>query len=241
MSRPGPIMRFVARVLLRLGGGFARLGELCACGSRMTALRRWREDRGEQRARLDYALGPESLVWDVGGFEGQWASDVSARFGCRVRVFEPAPDAASGLRWRFAANPRLSVHEFALGGADGVMFLALRGDASGIRATGEAPAGREAKIQVRDVVAVMDELGAEPINLLKLNIEGGEYDLLDRLVSSGRIADVHELQIQFHDFWPDAVARREKLEAALSRTHARTWCYEFVWENWRRRDGAASP
>jgi hypothetical protein len=44
-----------------------------------------------------------------------------------------------------------------------------------------------------------------------------------------------DLQIQFHDFVPGAVAQRAALHKGLSRTHRLTYDYPFVWENWRRR------
>src|SRR5689334_20464611 len=54
-------------------------------------LREWRRIDGDHTLRLDYDLGPESTVLDVGGYEGQFASDIVAMYGCRVEVFEPVP------------------------------------------------------------------------------------------------------------------------------------------------------
>src|ERR1039458_4115815 len=52
---------------------------------------KWYEDDGENRLRFDYDLSSAALVFDLGGFEGRWASDIFGRFCCRVHVFEPVP------------------------------------------------------------------------------------------------------------------------------------------------------
>lgn len=219
-------------MLKTVGGKISGLAQRLELGYRATAYFAWVRDRGDLTRRLDYPLNADSVVWDAGGFEGQWTSDIVGRFDCRVHVFEPAPPAIALLRRRFAANPRITVHPFALGAADGELKLSLAGDSSSLVVA--AGAGAMAIVAVREAVAVWRELGMSRVALLKINIEGGEYELLDHLIQSGLIAAIDDLQVQFHDFVPEAHSRRRRLETALGRTHARTWCYDFVWENWRR-------
>jgi len=69
------------------------------------------------------------------------------------------------------------------------------------------------------------------IDLMKVNIEGGEYELLEFLVESSLICQIRDLQIQFHDFVPDAERRMHSIQRSLERTHRQTWSYQFVWEN----------
>lgn len=35
----------------------------------------WKKNKGYQTHRLDYDLDEDSLVFDAGGYEGQWTSD----------------------------------------------------------------------------------------------------------------------------------------------------------------------
>ena len=225
----------IGRLFRRLSGRLARLGARLEDGRRFHEHQRWLCDRGDQRARLEYALDERSVVFDVGGFEGQWASDIAGRFACRIEIFEPMPSAVDGLRRRFAANPKITVHDFALGPADGRLKLTLAGDASSLLP--HAAAGEPAvEVAVRDIAAYCEQAGVSRIDLLKLNIEGGEYALLERLVESGWITRVRNLQVQFHDFVPRAEALRENLAERLMLTHERAWCYEFVWESWRLKE-----
>ena len=36
----------------------------------------WLADNGDKTYRLDYNLNENSVVFDLGGYEGQWASDI---------------------------------------------------------------------------------------------------------------------------------------------------------------------
>ena len=90
-------------------------------------------------------------------------------------------------------------------------------------------------VAVRDVAAVLAELGIGEIDLMKVNIEGAEFDLLDRLLETDWVPRIRNLSVQFHEWHPDAPRRRRAIRAALSQTHDEVWCYPWVWELWRAR------
>jgi hypothetical protein len=69
---------------------------------------------------------------------------------------------------------------------------------------------------------------------MKVNIEGGEYELLERLIDTDLVRAIGDIQVQFHNFWPEAASRMENVQNGLRRTHTPTYQYRFVWENWRR-------
>ena len=71
---------------------------------------------------------------------------------------------------------------------------------------------------------------------MKINIEGGEYELLEYLLDTGLATQIINYQVQFHDFVPDAEARMTAIRERLSQTHTLTYQYEFVWGNWRFND-----
>jgi aryl-alcohol dehydrogenase-like predicted oxidoreductase len=90
-------------------------------------------------------------------------------------------------------------------------------------------------VDERDVARALDELGLEEVDLLKLNIEGGEYDVLDRLAESHWLPRIRQVSVQFHEWLPHAHLRRQRNRRALARTHVERWCYPWVWEFWERR------
>ena len=80
------------------------------------------------------------------------------------------------------------------------------------------------------------EAGIERVDLLKLNVEGAEYEVLEHLAVTEWLPRIRFLQIQFHDIGAGSDARMRALQAWLGQTHQLMWQYELVWESWRRRD-----
>jgi hypothetical protein len=67
---------------------------------------------------------------------------------------------------------------------------------------------------------------------MKINIEGGEYELLPRMIESGIIDKIKLLQIQFHEISEDSLSQMNKIREKLKSTHNQVFAYPFVWECW---------
>ena len=78
-------------------------------------IRRWKTDKGDQTLRLNYDLKRDSVVLDLGGYRGEWADNIHARYGCKIHVFEPVASFANGLATRFRSHDAIEVHQFGLG------------------------------------------------------------------------------------------------------------------------------
>jgi len=193
-------------------------------------VKKWYADGGDDRFRFDYDLDERSFVLDLGGYEGQWASDLYARYRCRIAIFEPVPRFAQNIRARFAKNSDITVFQYGLGATSRAETIYLHGASS---STQKAQAESE-QIEIVDVRQWFEDQAVETVQLMKINIEGGEYELLERLVATGLIGKIDDIQVQFHNFTRDAPARMEQLQRALRATHTPTYQYRFVWENWRR-------
>lgn len=193
------------------------------------ALRRWHEVRGDKTLRLEYDLNYGSIVFDLGGYEGQWASDIHAMYGCRVHIFEPVPEFANRIKKRFARNARILTHNFGLSSQTMVARLAVCGDGSSVH----RQCADMRDIQLVCAKEFLAEEGIAHIDLIKINIEGAEYDVLQHLIDSGFIERIANVQVQFHDCVPFARDRRANLRRQLERTHELTYDFSFVWESWR--------
>lgn len=189
----------------------------------------WRAANGDRTLRLDYEnLTPDSVVFDVGGYEGQWASDIYSRYCCHVCVFEPVDEYFEKIQHRFSKNSKIQVFNFGLASADNEATISVAADASSVFKTG----GNLQQIILRDAVRWIKKNNILRIALIKMNIEGGEYDLLPHLINSGYIRFIDNLQIQFHAFPVDAVPKMNNIQEELRKTHELTYQYPFVWENW---------
>jgi FkbM family methyltransferase len=191
----------------------------------------WFNADGDKTLRLNYELESESLVFDLGGYEGQWSSDIFSKYGCCIHIFEPVEAYAKKIKQRFVRNNKIIVHEFGLSNATKESEIFIDNDSSSIL---KAAAVTETinLVKSKDFIRFNNITN---IDLMKINIEGAEYDLLDHLMESGIVNIIDNIQIQFHDMAPNAVDRMARIQNDLSKTHFLTYQFVFVWENWQRR------
>ncbi|MDE3028986.1 MAG: FkbM family methyltransferase [Paracoccaceae bacterium] len=198
-------------------------------------IERWFSDRGDETLRLDYPnLSETSIVFDLGGYKGDFSAQIFEKYGCFVYLFEPHPEFYEACVERFKSNDKVIPINAGLSNVAGSFYLSDSVDGSSFL-NAERDGKPTIKCEVRELFAVLEELDVEHIDLMKINIEGGEYPLLKHIVDLNKTALVDTYQIQFHNFIEDAVSQRDFIVEGLSKTHERTWCYEFVWENWKAR------
>lgn len=189
--------------------------------------RTWNALNGDERAHRSLRLQPNPLVVDVGAYEGDFTALMRRDWNARVIAFEPIPLFVSALTTRFSGDSCVSVVPVALGGVNGSIQLALSDDGSSAWGTGT----ETVEVPLRDVFEVVAD---ESVALLKINAEGAEFDVLDRLLQTGQVRQVDTIQVQFHRFVPDAVARRRAIRRELRATHRCAWNVPWVWEQWVR-------
>ena len=179
--------------------------------------------------RLDYPLTSESLVIDAGGYKGDWASDIYRLYGCTIHVFEPVEQFYQRIVERFARNPNVIVHPVGLSDKECNADFGIQNDSTGQFA---GSADRE-RVGLLDVAAVVEKLGK--ISLFKINTEGAEFAIIERLLETGLIGQVDNIQVQFHPCAPDAQRRFDELQAALAKTHFLTFDSQWVWQSWKKK------
>ncbi len=192
---------------------------------------RYFADGGDERFRLSFTLTDQSLVIDLGGYKGQWASDIYAKYNCTLLVFEPVTLYYNQLVERFKRNPKIKIFHLALAQSKGTEQIGLSDEGSSLFIHTSATE----IIQLEDVATFFKEYPIDQVDLLKINTEGAEYALLNRLIETGLIKNIQQLHIQFHDFIPNAELLLKELYEKLSLTHVQTMRYTFVWENWVRK------
>jgi hypothetical protein len=109
--------------------------------------------------------------------------------------------------------------------------MGLKGDMSGLHADG--PLRRVLVISANHFIA--DKVKAE-VDLLKLNVEGMEYEILESMLNPvGTIDKIKHLQIQFHGVGNHSEARYAMIRESLQETHELTHDYGMAWQLWRRK------
>jgi len=213
----------------------------------MNAIEKWNADNA-QSLLYKYPLNSRSVVFDIGGYEGAWTSDLLAwnRISCEhcgsrvdphVHIFEPIRDHYKTCVERFEEYPRVNVWNFGLSGTDYEADITVDEAASCLygpcpwRKDGPKP---KEHVIIRDIDKFMQEQRITNVDLISINIEGEEYDLLRRMGPTGIFSRTQFIQVQFHDFMPNAVERREECRTKLAETHKLRFDYPFVWESWEK-------
>lgn len=183
----------------------------------VNSLAAWQHENLEH-IRYEYDLKPDSVVIDLGAYRGEWATEIHKRYGCQVVVVEPT-EYIRDFKYGSVINKAAGTH-------DGKMSFGGRAYYTSVFETGDH------EYECFDVNKLIEQY--ETIDLLKINIEGAEYDVLSRIIGAGLHTRIKNIQVQFHQI--EGVPYRmwyNKIANDLNKSHSLTWHYAFCWENWK--------
>ena len=169
------------------------------------------------------------FVVDVGGYLGDYASEVYKQFQSNVLIFEPLTDYADICSDRFTNNPNIKIIRMALGGSKGEAVIYKSKEASSLF-QGLAMKGVEDGQEVVPAGKLSDFM-RDDVDVLKLNCEGGEYEILYDLIETGWLPKIPEILIQFHRMKSHRDMFSE-LQEQLSKTHELTKLEK--WQLWKK-------
>ena len=142
-----------------------------------------RETFGEQVYALPGAIRPRTIL-DLGANIGASVIWFARRFpDAEIHAVEPDRRSLEKLRRNVAHLPRVTVHHAAVAGEDGerTFFESQRGWASSLIAE-VAREARPATVEALTLPALVRErMGRERVDLLKIDIEGAEWEMLPTL------------------------------------------------------------
>ena len=170
-------------------------------------------------------LGPRSVVYTVGvGSDVTFDIAVIERFGCTVHAFDPTPMAREWIA-KQDLPAQLVFHAIGLADKDeDVPFaMPLQEGWDSFSLPPEGSAEETVLCPVRRLESIANDLGHDRIDLLKMDIEGFEYGVIDDVLA-GPLRPV-QWAIEFHHammhFVPDQTRRAVgQLEAAGYRLFA---------------------
>jgi FkbM family methyltransferase len=152
---------------------------------------------------------PSWVCYSVGaGADITFDLELIERYGITVRSFDPVESYVEGARAAAAGDPRFSIHRAAIAKSDGPLRMQITHDPTSESVSSAELYETERFIELpgRSLESVMQELGDDRIDLLKLDIEGGEYELLPSLDLQS--LGVKVFAVQLHHIGSVAGARR---------------------------------
>ena len=197
--------------------------------STLSPIERYRRDGYNDLITKNLELNAESVVLDFGGYVGNYTATISDRYQSQIHVFEPVPEFSTALHARFMNRANVTIHEYGIADVDDVRTFGVSADGTGAFAEG---AGASVSFRSADYLA---EAMPPLIDLMAMNIEGGEYELIPALDHVGLLARTNRIFVQFHRVGPDPIGDRASCRHLLEATHTCIWSYDFVWEAWVRK------
>ena len=155
------------------------------------------------------SLRPGDLCYSFGvGYDISFDRDLIARFGAVVHAFDPTP---RSLAWisKQSLPATFHFHPFGLGARDELREFSLptTHDVSFSTLTGLERTD-VATCQVHRLSTIREMLKHESIALLKLDIEGAEYEVVPQLISEA--PHIRQVLIEFHHrLLPSSTALQE--------------------------------
>lgn len=151
-------------------------------------------------------LGPHSIVYSLGiGFNTFFDDSIIAAHGVQVFGFDPTP---RSIEWVATQQmpPQFQFHPYGVADYDGTArFTAPERSCAASYTLVERPdvaaKAPEAPIEapVYRLSTLMERLGHDHIDILKMDIEGAEYGVIADLLKSR--LDVRQVCVEFHHFF----------------------------------------
>lgn len=187
-------------------------------------------------------LNADSIIYSLGiGTDITFDLSMIAALGATIHAFDPTPGSMDYLK-SMALPARFHWHQFAVGGDDGQARFFLPENPLHVSHTLVAPAHTHAgaiEVQVRRLSTIMRELGHATIDVLKMDIEGAEYDVLDDIL--GQQLPVRQILVEFHHRFPSVgIDRTRQVVRRLNDAGYRIFAVSDTGEEYSFIDTAAS-
>ena len=156
------------------------------------------------------ALTEDSVCYLAGlGEDASFDLGLIERYGCTVHAFDPVPEAAEYAKGITASQPRFHFHPEGLWSADETLRFYENPEPGFVSrsATNMHGTGAYSEAKVRSIGSLMAEQGDERVDLLKLSVEGSEYEILSDVLS--KHLPVGVLCVEFAQPAPLAKIRRQ--------------------------------
>jgi len=152
------------------------------------------------------SLTENSIVYSIGiGQDATFDQSLMDRYKLKIHAYDPTPKSIAWIRSNLH-NPGFVFHPIAISERNGFLsfFEPDPNSADQVSASvHQSPRARktyEVPSQTFDVM--LKSNGHSYCDVLKMDIEGAEYPVLEQLCKNGLIGKVKQLLVEFHHFFP---------------------------------------
>lgn len=145
----------------------------------------------------------DTVVYSFGvGREVSFERDLIERFGVTVHAFDPTPLSLEWVRSQ-ELPPEFVLHETGIAAYDGVARFAgpAQADWESFSMVRRSGIGQAVEAPVARLATLVGRIGGPPPDLLKLDIEGAEYEVLPDVLASG--FRPRQILVEWHHRWAE--------------------------------------
>jgi FkbM family methyltransferase len=158
--------------------------------------------RGDWEYCPDY-IDKNSIIYSLGvGDSIVFDNELILAHGCQVHAFDPTPFSVNWISNK-STSSKLLFHPWAVSDLDGKMRMIQRenkkGKKSDVMWTEISPHSNynnSIEVPVFSVPSIMKKLNHTSINLIKIDIEGTEYQVIDHMIENGIFPQ--QILVEYH-------------------------------------------
>jgi len=155
-------------------------------------------------------LGAASIVYSGGiGSDITFEHALVEKFGSDVILLDPSPAGVKTMSLAENKIPQFHFQPLALAGRTGKLRLRPPLDPGGDSWFSTTGAEGQLEVPCTDLVSLMKENGHRHIDLLKLDIEGSEYEVIDHLLAQR--LPIGQIAVEFHHGILPGIRRRQTI------------------------------
>lgn len=179
-------------------------------------------------AILADSLRPDSAVLSFGvGEDASFDLSLIEKYGCDVHAFDPTPKSIDWVRASIR-DERFRFAPFAIAAADAPLRLYLPARTDYVSASvrsGRGRSGQPIDVPGKRFVTLVQELSLSRVDLVKMDIEGAEYDVLPDILRAPPPLLPRQLLVEFHHFFREIgiEATRDAVAALRARNYRIAW------------------
>jgi len=146
-----------------------------------------------------------SVIVDLGAGKGEFSSCILRKFPCcRIILVEPAPSQVKEIAKKFESQKKIEILEAAIGNKtnnNARFYLGKNWEENSLHKS--LIVGKEDQTEIKIRVVTLKDIFSlyhlEKIDLLKVDIEGAEWDVLENF-SKLDFERISQISVEFHDF-----------------------------------------
>lgn len=159
-------------------------------------------------------LNKESIIYSFGiGEDISFDLRISELHNCNIFCFDPTPKSINWVRNQKLPN-KLNIFEFGISNKSGLtdFYLPINPEfvSGSLINQSNVDTSKNILVQMKTLSEIMKDFGHKHIDILKLDIEGAEYEVIEDIL--GARVSITQILIEFHDrFINDGKAKSQKI------------------------------